>query len=630
MTDRQSIKPSQFIYTYGPGAILDSKEGPRMILGVTQGLFTRGSPLTQRVASQFMITDDRMSKSLLDGANIFRLPYDDEQKLFGGQLYLTNPFPVWKLCTNRERHRQGTDGHGRTPGRAVYILYLGQNCPFNCAGGSNQQAIRFVQACSEGHLDEIEWTYAIHRRSNPHNHEPDYYFYDPRDGNVSSIRVDCSEPGCPSFFNMGDPQFGYYSNSRPCTGREPQLEGPGTQPRRPRNCNEHMRMTQRRAANLRVSETKTLLKLETALSQLYNNLNDRAVSGRLTPSVRPNSMDDLRIMLDELINQGLIDTVRRDEILHNDWDDIDEAITAVTSSSNQTLSYNTLIVDEFKKLIDGSNNGIPPQRDRARGETICEMIPAAREVFGVGNQTFRVSPVSRLTTVTVQTGFRREVSASNATNIPQPARLVEHLDVFPDDQDRDTRWFPGIEYMGEGIFIRLENDDGWHPDLGGQSFDSWSDAFSNRDNSYSEYLFRDKDSRVETHPVFVWWHTLSHLLIRAIGEDAGYSSAAIRERVYLELDGNRPRGGILLYTTQPGAEGSMGGLIALVPYFDRMLRIALDQLDACSGDPLCFENKFLHPNVNGATCYGCTMNSETSCEHRNMWLDRHVLMENRP
>ena len=32
----------------------------------------------------------------------------------------------------------------------------------------------------------------------------------------------------------------------------------------------------------------------------------------------------------------------------------------------------------------------------------------------------------------------------------------------------------------------------------------------------------------------------------------------------------------------------------------------------------------------GASCYGCTMNSETSCEHRNMWLDRNILLENIP
>jgi hypothetical protein len=74
----------------------------------------------------------------------------------------------------------------------------------------------------------------------------------------------------------------------------------------------------------------------------------------------------------------------------------------------------------------------------------------------------------------------------------------------------------------------------------------------------------------------------------------------------------------------------MGGLLALAPYFNRMLEIALDQLASCSGDPLCIEKKFKTGDINGACCFGCTMNSETSCEYRNMWLDRHVLLENMP
>ena len=130
--------------------------------------------------------------------------------------------------------------------------------------------------------------------------------------------------------------------------------------------------------------------------------------------------------------------------------------------------------------------------------------------------------------------------------------------------------------------------------------------------------------------MFVWWHTLSHLLIRAIGEDAGFSSSAIQERVYLQVDGDKARGGILLYSTQSGGDGSMGGLLALAPYFDRMLEIAIQNLHTCSGDPLCSDKEFFLGELNGACCFGCTMNSETSCEYRNYWLDRHVLMDNSP
>ncbi len=134
------------------------------------------------------------------------------------------------------------------------------------------------------------------------------------------------------------------------------------------------------------------------------------------------------------------------------------------------------------------------------------------------------------------------------------------------------------------------------------------------------------------HPVFVWWHTLAHRLINALSIDSGYSSAAVRERVYNDIDPGtgQAHGGILLYTAQPGGDGTLGGLIALVPHFDRVLRAALNTIDACSNDPLCSEEQFRAGRYNGAACYACQLISETSCEHRNTRLDRTLLMENLP
>jgi len=132
------------------------------------------------------------------------------------------------------------------------------------------------------------------------------------------------------------------------------------------------------------------------------------------------------------------------------------------------------------------------------------------------------------------------------------------------------------------------------------------------------------------HPGFVWWHTLSHLLIRIISEESGYSSSAIRERIYFKYDGGKINGGILLYAAQPGAEGTLGGLIALLSHFESFLNTAFKKSSMCSADPLCTEDIFKHKDVNGACCFGCLMNSETSCEHRNMWLDRNVLKKSLP
>jgi len=122
----------------------------------------------------------------------------------------------------------------------------------------------------------------------------------------------------------------------------------------------------------------------------------------------------------------------------------------------------------------------------------------------------------------------------------------------------------------------------------------------------------------------VWLHTLSHALIMAISLHSGYSSASLRERVYIDRDADN--GGILIYTTSPGEDGSMGGLVGAVDIFEEILERASGRIGLCSNDPLCAEVRKTPERINGAACHSCLLISETSCEHRNMWLDRHIIL----
>jgi hypothetical protein len=117
--------------------------------------------------------------------------------------------------------------------------------------------------------------------------------------------------------------------------------------------------------------------------------------------------------------------------------------------------------------------------------------------------------------------------------------------------------------------------------------------------------------------------------LTALSVDSGYSSTAIRERTYLTFDSNgNSVGGILLYTVQPGGDGTLGGLMSLVPSFSNILDDALRDTGTCSNDPLCAEAP--GAGSDGAACYSCLLVSETSCEHRNRGLDRLLLLENLP
>ena len=124
-------------------------------------------------------------------------------------------------------------------------------------------------------------------------------------------------------------------------------------------------------------------------------------------------------------------------------------------------------------------------------------------------------------------------------------------------------------------------------------------------------------------------HTLSHLLIRAIALECGYSAASLTERIYAGTEQD-PRQGILIYTAVPDADGTLGGLVALGEpnALDRVLRRAITDAMSCSSDPLCAEHgpgpgdETLH----AAVCHVCGFVSETTCERGNRFLDRRFLV----
>jgi Domain of unknown function (DUF1998) len=126
-------------------------------------------------------------------------------------------------------------------------------------------------------------------------------------------------------------------------------------------------------------------------------------------------------------------------------------------------------------------------------------------------------------------------------------------------------------------------------------------------------------------------HSLSHALITEIALDCGYPASSLKERVYaLPSSGESQRYGILIYTATAGAQGTLGGLVGTAPRFAEILRNALDRSRICSNDPVCADHE---PDdrsgdraTHGAACHGCLLIAETSCEMRNLFLDRHLLV----
>ena len=136
---------------------------------------------------------------------------------------------------------------------------------------------------------------------------------------------------------------------------------------------------------------------------------------------------------------------------------------------------------------------------------------------------------------------------------------------------------------------------------------------------------------------FIMLHTLAHLFLRQLSLDCGYSSTALRERIYCNpvapMERNDPpeMAGFLVYTAANDSDGSLGGLIMQgrdPGRIEMVLRGVVEQARLCSADSLC-SGRSRHRRTlagNGASCHACTLVSETSCEFFNRLLDRSLLI----
>jgi Domain of unknown function (DUF1998) len=191
---------------------------------------------------------------------------------------------------------------------------------------------------------------------------------------------------------------------------------------------------------------------------------------------------------------------------------------------------------------------------------------------------------------------------------------------------------PAIEQFGEGIFIHFDEEAIAH----------WLQREATRQRSeklligygHWQKRFAGKAPQYPGTP-YVLLHSISHALMAEIALECGYPASSLKERVYA-LSGPRGGGdfdrcGVLIYTASAGAQGTLGGLVASAPRFAHILRNALERLRICSNDPVCADHE---PDdrsgdraTHSAACHGCLLIAETSCEIRNLFLDRGLLLQ---
>jgi hypothetical protein len=230
--------------------------------------------------------------------------------------------------------------------------------------------------------------------------------------------------------------------------------------------------------------------------------------------------------------------------------------------------------------------------------------------------------VEKLREVRALVGFTRIMSPRDFDN---PAELP------PENRAKisrkDTTWIPASETRGEGIFFQFSE----------KLIQDWV----KRNHAYDrEFEVGHQEWRAtknldpnKGYPGirYVLLHTFSHALIRQLAIECGYTSASITERIYSRNpDDGDPMAGVLIYTSAPDSEGTLGGLSALgePDKLGRHIRRALDKIGLCASDPLCSEHLIGRgEKLHGASCHACSFLPETSCERGNKYLDRSAVVQ---
>jgi hypothetical protein len=480
--------------------------------------------------------------------------------------------------------------YGRRPDLAKWVHL---HCPRQTNAPARRRACipaRFVVACKLGHLDEFPYVDFVHQNSPSPCPGAQLEIRDAGSTLGPRVTISCTA-GCGANRNISAAAGSKGADNLPrCRGRHPHLQ---TFTR----CDQPLKLMVLGASNMWFGVTVSALHLPQG------------------DPVAAAIADNWEILSQPLPSAALAAIIAGMPALHalrhlNDQ----ELAAAVEAERARRASLPASTEDE--SLLD------------AEWELFSHPTTTAQD------HDFRAVPTPTPTAHTgllrqvVQVERLREVQATvGFTRIEAPTRGDQNRVIAPLSSTR-VGWVPAVERRGEGIFLELNEDAvaSWaaqvdnHPHITAlrSAYSRWRD---NRD--------LDPDPSFPI-PRFLLVHTLSHLLLRQVSLECGYSAAGIRERLYLGTP-DRPTAGILLSTAASDSEGTLGGLVALAEakFLGRLLDQALDDARSCSSDPLCAERlpSGHSDNLHIAACHACLFASETSCENGNRWLHRGVLVD---
>ena len=584
------IRQSQMVTTYGPGAMIDLPDYSVIVSGLQDWSARRREKITEpRLTAKL--------RRLLDvpTLNLYTPPHHEEGSdrisPVGARI-----FPTWFIVNSTRQSPRNPRWRRR---RLVRWEHL-SNGRFHDEEGKRHPvvSVRFVCGCRRGHIDDLNWRRFVHADGKACERP---FWLEERGTNGDMAETygvcDCgAERSLYEGFGANTTALGY------CEGRRPWIGQYASEA-----CGEPYRILVRTASNSYFPQIMSVISLPETDEGLANKVAERFEGLKTLNDVGVlasfRMSDELRAAFDGISDDDVISEFRRQ----------------LSGNNNEESEVDNVPVKVAELSI--LNSGVTPiGDDNAESLFYAETLSGdlldqgdALPFDGIENLVL----VHRLREVISLLGFTR----FEAVNPDKDGEL--DLEVQRASLDESITWLPAVENRGEGVFVSFKKS----------TIEKWLSRPAVRDrgkmlNGGWEQWASERNISKPHFPglPYVMLHSLSHMLMSSIALECGYPASSLRERVYTGDSGH----GILIYTGSSDADGTLGGLVQSGRRFTEHLVNACRDNLLCSNDPICAEHRpdasYQSSPLQGAACHGCLLTAETSCEQRNDFLDRALVV----
>lgn len=589
------VRPSQLLWTYGPGALIDLPNISVVTLGIDQWDKDQCTPIEE---ARLLAAVRTILGPQVESLRMPPLDKSETVDVWSNIGVPVRPFPRWLRCVKcglLSAYDTGLFEIKEHRYRPEWTRFVHKDC----RGSKNDKPprdadavpSRFLIACRNGHLDDFPWHYFVHRGNSACSGTL-RFFESGASLQTEDLKIKCDECGLSRNLAQAFGKSGKESLPA-CRGRHPHIN------HFDKECNEEAR-----GVLLGATNSWFPINISALAIPLFRDPIMQLVRDGWAYFEDATSVEQVGFIVATLKKTGALPGIDK----HTP-----EAIWAVvqvikSGKSQEAVTEADIKGPEWEVLTDPN-----PPTDWPHFLSKVVAVPK-----GFGNKVSSVLLLERLREVNALLGFTR-------VEAPEESSSPEDQPPMADLCKGKPVWVPANQVHGEGIFIRFDE----------QTIQEWLQLESVKKidsklfNGHRGWRLSRKLNPEEGYPGarYVMLHTMAHLLIRELALECGYNAASIRERIY--ADEAAVQAGILIYTAAADSDGTLGGLVELgkPENLGRLMTQALNRAKICSSDPLCSEHDpEKDRSLHAASCHACSFVSETSCEKGNRYLDRALLV----